>query len=123
MSWSSGLKPSNSNPSESDLREAKRQKLQADRLKRIKDRADRQNQLQAAINAQREADQALQDLLNIDPDIETEIQSLPCSHRNLSETTNYCKNLEAKDQLHEMVTSAIKNRGTFKQMESDKTMD
>ena len=69
MSWLSGLRPSTSNPSESDLREAKRQKLQADRLRRTKERVDRQNQLQAAINAQREADQALKDLLNIDPEL------------------------------------------------------
>ena len=69
MSWLSGLRPSTSNSSESDLREAKRQKLQADRLRRTKERVDRQNQLQAAINAQREADQALKDLLNIDPEL------------------------------------------------------
>ena len=69
MSWLGGFKPSQ--PSESDLREAKRQKLQADRLKRAQERTARHNQLQAALQAQREADQALQDLYNVDPDIFT----------------------------------------------------
>ena len=79
MSWLGGFKPSQpSQPSESDLREAKRQKLQADRLKRAQERTARHNQLQAALQAQREADQALQDLLNIDPDIftDTEVSSI-----------------------------------------------
>ena len=72
MSWLSGYKskPStsqNSGPSEEQLRETKRQKLQEERLLRAKQRAEHKKQLQAIIQSRKEADQALQDLLDIDP--------------------------------------------------------
>ena len=63
MSWFGGYK---SKLSESESREDRRQ-----RLKRKQDRETRQKQLQAAQEAQREAEQALQDLLNLEPDILT----------------------------------------------------
>ena len=68
MSWFN-YKPSMSSIPEAELREARRNKLEADRQKRLQDRAKRQNQLQAALQAQQEGDQALKDLLDIDPDI------------------------------------------------------
>ena len=73
MSWISGFKPSTSKAAtESEIREAKRQKLEAERAERqlrAKQRADRQKQLQSAIQARREADQAWKELLEIVPDI------------------------------------------------------
>ena len=74
MSWLGGYKskPStsqNSGPSEEQLREAKRQKLQEERLLRAKQRSEHKKQLQAIIESRKEADQALQDLLDVDPGI------------------------------------------------------
>ena len=73
MSWLSGYtaKPSSSAsaPSEADNREAKRKKLEADRLLRTKQREQTKKQLQAAQEAREEANQALQDLLDIAPDV------------------------------------------------------
>ena len=66
MSWLSGYK---AKPSAQEAREEKRLKLEAERLDRAKRRAAHQKQLQAAIEAQAEAEEALQELLNIDPDI------------------------------------------------------
>ena len=75
MSWLGGYnpKPSTSkSTSEADAREEKRKKLEAERLERL-DRAQkrvaRQKQLQAAIKSQEEANQALQELLDIAPDL------------------------------------------------------
>ena len=65
--WS--YKPSNSSASEENLREARRKKLEQERLFRHQQRADRKKQLQAAIKSREEADQALKDLYNIAPDI------------------------------------------------------
>ena len=72
MSWLGGYKPKPPTDQASapvDPREAKRQKLQAEREARAKQRENRQKQLQATIKARQEADQALKDFLNIDPDI------------------------------------------------------
>ena len=69
MSWLSGYKSSSTKQTEAQLREEKRKKLDADRLLRAKRRADQQKQLQALIKSRQEADSALQDLLNLDPDI------------------------------------------------------
>ena len=63
--------PKEETPKEDTPRTAKRKKLVADRLQRAQERADRQHKLQSALQAQREADQALQDFLDIDPDILT----------------------------------------------------
>ena len=73
MSWITGFKPkpSTSKPPEVDPRQAKREKLQAERLERARLREVRQKQLQSAIQAQRDADQALEELLAIDSDILT----------------------------------------------------
>ena len=82
MSWFGGYKPSNSKKSTEsnvDSREARRQKLDAERIARKQQREDRQRQLQITAQAQEEADKALQDLLNIDPDIlvDTEASDIP----------------------------------------------
>ena len=83
MSWFGGYKQNK--PSTADLREANRQRLQAERLDRAKKRQERQNQLQSVIQARQEADQAIENLLHIDPEIfkgegdsiaESEIESL-----------------------------------------------
>ena len=66
MSWLGGYKPK---VSEEDLREARRQKLEADRLQRAQQRTQYKSQLEATLKAQREADQAVHDLLEIDPNI------------------------------------------------------
>ena len=67
MSWFSAVQKAQI-PTESD-REARRKKLEAERLARKQQRDNRQKQLQEAINAQKEADEALQSLLDIDSDI------------------------------------------------------
>ena len=69
MSWLSGYKAKPSTSSEADLREAKRNKLEADRLLRAQQREKRQKQLQAAIDARREADEVIEEFLRLDPDI------------------------------------------------------
>ena len=67
MSWLGGY-----NPSAQAQREEKRKQLEADRLDRLRrqqKRAELNKQLQAAQAAQQEADQACQELLNIDPEL------------------------------------------------------
>ena len=68
MSWFGGYKPKLSEP---ESRELRRQKLEAERLKRKEDREIRQKQLLAAQKSRQEADQAIPDLLNLEPDILT----------------------------------------------------
>ena len=67
MSWLGGYKPKK--VSESELREERRRKLESDRLERQQRRQETKQQLLAAKQAQLEADQAIQDLLDIDPTI------------------------------------------------------
>ena len=62
MSWFGGYKP----PAD---REARRQKLEADRQQRAKEREATKKRLQEAASAREQEDQALRDLLNIEPDI------------------------------------------------------
>ena len=73
MSWLSGYKSkpstSSSTASESDVREAKRKKLEQDRLLRSKQREVTKKQLQAAQESREEANKAIKDLLAIAPDI------------------------------------------------------
>ena len=69
MSWLRGYSAPSSKQTESEAREEKRKKLEAERLSRAQQRAARAKQLQVAIQSQKEADQALKDLLDIDPDI------------------------------------------------------
>ena len=87
MSWLGGYKPkpSTSQKVPVDPREAKRQKLQAEREARAKQRENRQKQLQAVVQAKLETDEACEKLLKIDPEIltgedteveESEIESL-----------------------------------------------
>ena len=66
MSRLGGYKPKTS---EEDLREARRKKLEADRLQRAQQRTQHRNQLEATLKAQREADEAVKNLLEIDPSI------------------------------------------------------
>ena len=62
MSWFGGYKPAAE-------REARRQKLEADRQQRAKEREATKKKLQEALLAREEEDQALRELLNIEPDI------------------------------------------------------
>ena len=68
MSWLSGLK-SKSVPSQAEIREEKRQKLEAERLQRAQNRNRYQKQLQEAQKAREEADQVLQQFLDIAIDL------------------------------------------------------
>ena len=70
MSWLTGYKskPSTSE-SEADSREAKRNKLEADRLQRTQQREATKRQLLAAQESREQATKALQELLNISTDI------------------------------------------------------
>ena len=65
MSWVRGY----SKPDTSESREERRRKLEEDRQSRARKRQQLQNQLAAAQQSRQEADQALQDFLDIDPDI------------------------------------------------------
>ena len=72
MSWLGGYKPSSSKNSVTESREARRKKLeaeQAERIKRAEARAKQRKLLQAAVQARQEADQAIKELCEIDPDI------------------------------------------------------
>ena len=71
MSWLSGYKKSSTcaATSEEDIREARRKKLEADRLLRTQQREQTKKKLLAAQASRVEADKALQDLLDIAPDI------------------------------------------------------
>ena len=72
MSWLGGYKSNKPGTSAEDSRELKRKKLEADRLERLErahKRAELNKQLQAAEQARQEANQALQDLLSLDPEI------------------------------------------------------
>ena len=72
MSWLGGYKSNKPGTSAEDSRELKRQQLEANRLERLEraqKRAELNKQLQAAEQARQEANQAAQDLLNLDPDI------------------------------------------------------
>ena len=69
MSWFGAVKAKEDKAKEAELREAKRLKLEEDRLARAQKRAERQKLLQSAIEAQQEADQVIKDLQSLDPDI------------------------------------------------------
>ena len=63
MSWWG--KPSTSKQTEAELREVRRRKLEEDRRLRAEKRAESHKQLQQTLQAQREADQAWEELLKI----------------------------------------------------------
>ena len=71
MSWITGYKKASTSKAseESALREEKRKKLEQERLSRNQKRTAHREQLQRAIESRREAEKALQGLLEIDPDI------------------------------------------------------
>ena len=69
MSWFGYKAPSTSKPDEVSPRTAKRDKLDAERRQRAQHRDKLRKQVQEAQVAQQEADQAVQDLLALDPDI------------------------------------------------------
>ena len=71
MSWLGGYKPSTSKPPEVDPRQAKRDKLQAERLARAEQREKLKKQVKAAQEAKEAADLAASELLALDPDILT----------------------------------------------------
>ena len=66
MSWFGAIK---NKPSEEDTREERRKKLEQDRLQRAEARFQLRQQLQAAQQAREEASQAVEELLQIDPNI------------------------------------------------------
>ena len=68
MSWWGG-KNQQPKKSEDDLREEKRKKLEAERQARAKHRSKLRDQIRSAQESREEANQALQDLCNLDPDI------------------------------------------------------
>ena len=76
MSWLKGYTNPKPSTSAEDSREEKRKKLEADRLQRVQQREQRQKQLQRALESQREAEQVLQDLLNIDPELFADIDDI-----------------------------------------------
>ena len=69
MSWFGGYKPTPKPKSEEDLRKEKRDKLIAERIARAEKRLIQKRQLEAALKARQEADKALQEFLDIDPNI------------------------------------------------------
>ena len=69
MSWLGGYKPSTSKPSEADLREEKRKKLEAERGIRAQKRDQHQKELEAIAKSRAEANKAYQELLDIEPDL------------------------------------------------------
>ena len=69
MSWFGALKQSTSSQPKVSPRTAKRNKLDADRKVRAEQRAARRKQLEATLKAEKEADEALVDLLELDPNI------------------------------------------------------
>ena len=71
MSWITGYTKASTSKAteESALREEKRKKLEQERLSRNQKRTAHREQLQRAIESRREAEKALQGLLEIDPDI------------------------------------------------------
>ena len=70
MSWLGGYKPKPSTSATApDSREEKRKRLEEERNKRAKNRAALQAQFQQVQEAQQEASQALQGLLELDPEI------------------------------------------------------
>ena len=101
MSWISGLnKPSTSKSTEpqDDPREVKRKKLEADRLFRTQQREQSRKRVLAAQEARKEADQALKDLLAIDPDIlEGELPDQEISEDILDETDAIMVDFELED--------------------------
>ena len=68
MSWLSGYK-SKSVQNQAEIREERRQKLEAERLQRAQNRNRIQKQLQDAQKAREEADAVLQQFLEIAPDL------------------------------------------------------
>ena len=69
MSWRGGYKPSTSKQAEEDLRETKRKKLEAERALRAEQRLKRQEELESIAQARHKTDQAVKDLLAVEPDI------------------------------------------------------
>ena len=96
--WS--YKPSNSSASEENLREARRKKLEQERLFRHQQRADRKKQLQAAIKSREEADQALKDLYNIAPDIFDGTDSESVLIENVDELLDLSDNMAEFDTIN-----------------------
>ena len=96
--WS--YKSSNSSASEENLREARRKKLEQERLFRHQQRADRKKQLQAAIKSREEADQALKDLYNIAPDIFDGTDSESVLIENVDELLDLSDNMAEFDTIN-----------------------
>ena len=123
MSWFKGYVPkpttSQNQQSESDLREAKRKKLEEERTFRAKRREQLNKQLAAAQASQAEADKALQDLLAIDPDIfegaeelDVEISDDILNESIEEELENDIMNFDEKNE--DNGEDAIKNLGQIK---------
>ena len=98
MSWFGGYKPAHKSTAEEDSREARRKKLDAERLHRAQQRLLRQQQLQAARQGQEEAEKAIQDLLAIDPNL----LEANDSDDNVSVTESEAENLLAEMESFEV---------------------
>ena len=109
MSWL-GYKATNSK-SESETREEKRRKLEQERLFRSKQRDAHRKQLQAAIDSRREAEEALQSLLDIDPSIFEGEDSEEISPEEISELL---KMTNFDEQNADNGADAMKNLGQIK---------
>ena len=87
MSWLGGYKSKATSSTAAD-REEKRKKLETERQERIaraKARAESQKRLQAAIESRQEADQALKEFLDIDPEIFDEEELVTAGNKSLLE--------------------------------------
>ena len=111
MSWYRGLK-NQPQPSASSLRQEKRDKLEAERQERAQRRAELQKQFQSARQAREEADQALKDFRDIDPDIFDSDSLIP-------------DNTVAEDILDDSSNDSIMaaNFDTENETDGDKVMD
>ena len=114
MSWFARIKEDKPPLSEADLREAKRKKLESDRLQRLKQRENRQKQFEAVARAQQEANEALEEILNLDPNIfEGDVEDISVSESEIEELLNETKmNFDQKNE--DNGADAIKSLGQIK---------
>ena len=115
MSWLGGYKPSTSKASESDKREEKRNKLEKERQERLlraQQREAQRLQFQKAAEARKEADEALQSLLDLDPHI-FEGEDIEIPQEEISELLDI--KMANFDELNaDNGADAIKNLGQIK---------
>ena len=114
MSWFARYKEDKPAVSEADLREARRRKLETDRLQRAKQREVRQKQLEAVVKAREEADEALADLLKLGPEIfQGDEEETLISESEISELLNE-SNMNFDQKNEDNGADAIKSLGQIK---------